>query len=482
MGAVTETNQTTSYRLTRKRVASLKPSPENLQLYGDPEQEQDLGKLVASVRKNGILEPLIITEDNYIVSGHRRHAALRVIEQVFTPCRVMPVRRDSMPTDEYVALLREHNRQRNKTVAEQVREELVDIDPDAAFRRLREQRSESVFAAEYNGVEALEIEGAKIRHAISEEKAEHVKYVKKVVFEDRRAYWPLSVRGVHYPLLNYKFIRGHYWPHRDAPDFGTRRELPYQNDEGSYNATSDLITRLRLIGEIPWEAFDDGTRPIKEFRAFENVRQFIRQEVNNLLAGYWRDLLQTQPCHVEVVCEKNTVFHIVQRVTSQYQILTSSGRGFNGIDPWHDLYERFLDSDKERLIVIVLSDYDPEGEMIPQVGGRTLRDDFGIDDVTIIKAGVTREQIERYNLPPMNFAKETSSNYAWFVKRNGGDDTVYELEALDPEDMLGDLDEIIRSVIDVDLFNREVEREREEAAYLEAARKAAAEALKGLGE
>jgi hypothetical protein len=43
------------------------------------------------------------------------------------------------------------------------------------------------------------------------------------------------------------------------------------------------------------------------------------------------------------------------------------------------------------LIVIALSDFDPEGEMIPQVGGRTLRDDFGVENFSIIKACVTPE-------------------------------------------------------------------------------------------
>jgi hypothetical protein len=43
--------------------------------------------------------------------------------------------------------------------------------------------------------------------------------------------------------------------------------------------------------------------------------------------------------------------------------------------------------------------------MIPQVGGRTLRDDLGIDPV-IIKVGVTREQIEEYGLAPMKTADQ----------------------------------------------------------------------------
>jgi hypothetical protein len=454
----------------RKRVASLKPSYENELLYRPVEDDPDIDALAESIRKLGLQEALIVTADNYIVSGHRRHTALQRIGQVFCTCRVLPTRRTDLTTDEYVALLREHNRQRNKTVAEQVREELVDINPAEAHRRLRVARSKSVNAPEHNGVGELTIEGTKRRSQISDQKAQHVQYVKQVIFRDRRDYWPLSVRGVHYALLSYEFLR-------NIP-----QKLPYKNDDNSYQATSDLITRLRLAGEVPWRAFDDTTRPFREFRAFDNVREFVRQEVEGLFGGYWRNLMQTQPNHVEVLCEKNTVYHMVLRVTEKYQIPTSSGRGFNSIDPWHDLYERFTDSGKERLIVIVLSDYDPEGEMIPQVGGRTLRDDFGVDDLTIIKAGVTRDQIEKYSLPPQNFAKESSSNYDWFVGRNGGDDTVYELEALAPEDMMNDLETIIRGVIDVDLFNREVAVEVGEAAYLEAARTKAAKALKEIGE
>jgi hypothetical protein len=390
--------------------------------------------------------------------------------------------RDEYTDDEYIALLRSHNEQRHKTVAEQAREELVDIDPNEAMRNLVAARANSVYRPERNGISHVHIEGSKRRFAISKDKAAHVAMIKRVVFEERRAFWPLSVRSVHYPLLNHDFIRGYYWPRRGEPGHGVKQELRYKNDEGSYQATSELITRLRLIGELPWEAFDDPTRPFREFLAFDNVRDFIQQDIARLFTGYWRKLMQSQPNHVELVCEKNTVYHMALRVTEQYHIPTSSGRGFNSIDPWHDLYERYLCSDKERLIVIVLSDYDPEGELIPIVGGRTLRDDFGVEDVEIIKAGVTEDQIKRYKLPKQNFAKESSSNHDWFVKRCKGDDSVYELEALDPQDMIDDLDRVIRSVIDVDLFNREVETFSQEAAYLQAAKPAAMKALKGLGE
>ncbi len=461
-------SQRVAKEYVRKRVASLMPSPENLLLYRPVEADQGIDALAASIKKHGCVA-LDITQDNFIVGGHRRLEALRRIGQRFVDCRVLPVRRSDMTTDDYVKLLREHNHQRDKSVAEKVREALVDIDPAEAHRRLLANQSQSVNAPEYNGVAAVTIEGVKRRHRISGQKAEHVEYIKKVVFEDLKDFWPLTVRGVHYPLLNYGFLR-------NIP-----QKIPYRNDGPSYDATAELITRLRLSSILPWHAFDDFTRPSREFRAYSGVRQYLEQKTAGLFTDYRRDLMQTQPNYIEVLCEKNTVYHMVLRVTSKYQIRTSSGRGFNGIDPWHDLYLRYRRSGKQRLIVILLSDYDPEGEQIVQVGGRTLRDDFGVDPakLTVIKAGVTREQIRKYDLPAQNFAKETSSNHKWFVERNGGD-AVFELEALSPRDMMNDLDTVIRKVIDVDLYNREVAAEREEARYLEAAQVKLAEALRGL--
>ena len=73
-------------------------------------------------------------------------------------------------------------------------------------------------------------------------------------------------------------------------------------------------------------------------------------------------------------------------------------------------------------------------------------------------------------------------NHQWFVDRNGGNDTVYELEALEPEKMLNDLEKVIQSILDITLFNREAAIEQDEAAYLAAVRKTAAEALNGIGQ
>jgi len=460
--------RTDEYRVVRKRLSSIKPSPENEQLYRKTANDPDIDSLAESITARGLQEPLIITSDNFIISGHRRYTAMQKIRQVVAPCRVMPIRRDEMDRDEYICLLREHNRQRRKSVVEQVREDLVDDEPDTIEYSLRSHEASKLHAADYAGL-TLEIEGEKHRCAISDQKADHVKYIKQVVFKDRKDYWPLSVRAVHYALLNYRFMR-------NIP-----RELRYQNDDKSYQATSELITRLRLIGEIPWDSLSDGTRPRSREWNDNNVQGFVRREFNGLLTGYERDLLQSQTCHVEILCEKNTIYGMATSVAREYQLIISSGRGFNSIDPWKEMVDRFRNSGKKRLVVIVLSDFDPEGEMIPQVGGRTLHE-LGLSKSVfdIVKAGVTREQINANDLPPMNFAKESSSNHAWFVDRNNGDDAVYELEALEPHVMLTDLREVIKLILDIDAFNREVEIRNEEVSYLSHVREKANEALEGV--
>jgi hypothetical protein len=103
--SATELTANADSKIVRKRVTSLKPSPENLQLYRAVDDDPEIGKLADSIQKNSCV-PLVVTRDNYIVSGHRRHAALLLIDRRFVECIVLLVRRDSMTRDEYVVLPR----------------------------------------------------------------------------------------------------------------------------------------------------------------------------------------------------------------------------------------------------------------------------------------------------------------------------------------------------------------------------------------
>ena len=222
------------------------------------------------------------------------------------------------------------------------------------------------------------------------------------------------------------------------------------------------------------------TRPTTHWDCHANVQQFIREQLDGLFQNYARDLLRTQPNHIEIVAEKLTVQSIVQRVACKYCLPVIIGRGYCSITPRRELSQRYRRSGKEKLVVLLLSDLDPDGENIAESFARSMRDDFGIEDLVPIKVALTPEQVATLGLRPQMQAKKGSRQYAKFTREHGKN--VYELEAVKPEVLQQLLTEAIDSVIDIDALNQEIEAEREDAAFLEEARQRACIALGGMKE
>jgi hypothetical protein len=72
-------------------------------------------------------------------------------------------------------------------------------------------------------------------------------------------------------------------------------------------------------------------------------------------------------------------------------------------------------------------------------------------------------------LPPGPTAKAGSSRRRRFVEQHG--EHVYELEAVEPDRLQQMLRNVIEGLIDMSLFNAEVEREQQDAAVLEGVRR-----------
>ena len=157
----------------------------------------------------------------------------------------------------------------------------------------------------------------------------------------------------------------------------------------------------------------------------------MRDECGNMFRGYWRDLMQSQPNHIEILGEKNTVGAMLREVAAEYTIPLVTGRGYCSLAPRHAMAERFWASGKAKLVVLIVSDLDPEGEDIAHSFARSMRDDFGIDNVHPIKVALTAEQVKKYKLPPVAQAKKSSSRYKRFSSEHG--DNVFELEASRPK-------------------------------------------------
>lgn len=430
----------------------------------DPNAE-DIIALAKSIQRHGIQEPLLISADQFIVSGHRRYAAAKRLGLKKVPCRVAAVAHDEDP-DGFIRLLVANNAQRVKTNDELLRETVVNVSKREAYQHLIDHRHRTSFRTclETENLHTIDIdhEGLK-RSRISERKQPMLAAVRKVLRECRE-FLPLSDRAIHYRLLS------------DPPLRNSKRpESTYANDSRSYADLCDLLTRARLTGEIAWDEIDDQTRPTSKWSVWQNPQPFLKATIDGFMTGYYRNLMQGQPAHIEIVAEKLTVRSIVEQVAMDFCIPVTIGRGYCSIIPRRDIVERFKATGRDRLVILSLSDHDPDGENIGESLIRSLRDDFGVRFIDPYKVALTREQVEDLKLPRVMKAKTTSTSYTRFKDRHGDD--VFELEALPPATLQKLLRNAIETVIDMDAYNEQVAQEIEDAQFLEGVRRRVSDAL-----
>lgn len=449
---------------TEVAASSIKPSPENDDIYGKINQTDiDLVNLANDIAENGIREPIQVSEDGFIVSGHRRFAASQLAGLDTLPIHRLGIYRSDYNDLEWKRLLRAYNHQRVKPAEVRIKEALLDIDPDIAYRQLIEQRKER----DRSAPPSLIVEGVKTRCEISDRKQQFLEACVKVI-NDLKAYWPVTVRQVHYGLLNMVVLRN--------SSKGSQRSY-YANDSKSYQDACDILARARLLGIVPWEAVADETRPTSGVRFMRDAAQFVDLHTYSFLRGYRRDLLQSQQDHIELIVEKLTVQGIVEPVANEYCMPMTVGRGYCSINPRYEIVQRYKASGKDRLKLLIASDFDPDGEEIAESFVKSIRDDFGIDGVVASKILLRQDQVESMDLPHNGMeAKETSSRYKKFFTRYG-EDFVFELEAVPPQEIQRVVKEAIEATIDLVAFNRELHQEKEDARILQAMKSSISEAF-----
>jgi hypothetical protein len=179
-------------------ISKIHPSPENDLVYGAIETKDiDLVNLANDIVGNGIREPLVISADGYIVSGHRRYAAAKLVGIEIVPVRKLDILRSGHTSIEWQKVLRAYNHQRVKPASVRMKEAMLDIDPDIAYKQLITQREE----LDRNAPPQMIITGTKVRSEISDRKQPMLDAA-ILVITCLKSYWPVTVRHVHYGLLN----------------------------------------------------------------------------------------------------------------------------------------------------------------------------------------------------------------------------------------------------------------------------------------
>ena len=424
---------------------ALTPALENNLLYDgfNPWADDDDYALYASLKAEGIREPLHVTLDRVILSGHRRHAAAKLLKLPQVPVIVTDHNYGSLSSDGRLSLLTDYNRQRDKSYAERLREAIQSIDADQAYERLLADRQQRRMVVENNVALGAARKRAKITTTAFLQAAQEV-------IESERDYWPLTVRRVHYLLLN------------NPPMTHDRKPNSfYRNDLSSYKKLANLLIRARLSSAIPMEAIEDETRPVTTVTTWTDPASFVKVEVGMFLKGYRRDILRGQQNHIEILVEKNAIRRHVESVAEEYGIPCSTGRGYSSLTPRWELLKRFARSDKKRLVLLILSDFDPDGEEIAASFPRSLRDDFGVSNITVHKVALTRDDVREHGLPCNMDAKPSSPNYKKFVRRHGVH--VAELDAAPVTVLQDKLRDAIEACLDLEIFRAELAQERKDA-------------------
>ena len=236
-----------------------------------------------------------------------------------------------------------------------------------------------------------------------------------------------------------------------------------------------MLIRARLTGQIPIRAIEDPTRPIQQGGGFDSLEEFIGQEMKNFLMGYSRNLMIGQTCHIEIMLEKNALRSVVEKVAREYCVPVTTGRGFSSLSPRYELQQRYLRSGKSRLILLMLTDFDPDGQQIAVSFARSLRDDLGLAGIEAVKVALNAQDIVKYNLPTDMDAKPTSPNYEKFFSEHGS--IAVELDAIPVKVLEQILRDAIESYLDLDLFNAQINLEGEDAANIEAYRQVTFESI-----
>ena len=130
------------------------------------------------------------------------------------------------------------------------------------------------------------------------------------------------------------------------------------------------------------------------------------------------------------------------------------------------MVQRFKQSGKTQLRLLILSDFDPDGEEIAASFPRSLRDDFGLPNVVAHKVAISGADVLEHGLPSDMEAKTSSPNYKKFVARHGVH--VAELDAAPVSLLQEKLRAAIENCLDMEIFDAELAKEKADAAFIAA--------------
>jgi hypothetical protein len=243
----------------------------------------------------------------------------------------------------------------------------------------------------------------------------------------------------------------------------TLRQLYYQlvsrdvipNNDKEYAKLSNILKNGRMAGIVDWASIEDRVRVPKLPYWVRGVKDAIYDTISQ----YRLNRMEGQERNIEIWVEKDALSNVLYRVSEKYHIRLMVNRGYSSVSAMYDAYNRLSSND----VILYFGDHDPSGmDMIRDVRERL--QEFGLY-VDVMPIALTMEQIQEFN-PPPNPAKITDPRAKWYIEKYGK--TSWELDALPPKELIRLAENAVESIIDIDLYNQMIDKEKEDIAELEA--------------
>jgi len=239
-----------------------------------------------------------------------------------------------------------------------------------------------------------------------------------------KKYDQVTLRQLHYLLVEARLI---------------------ENKESNYKALSHILVEARKKNKINNSKILDRSRP--RFMFFN--------------PDTWRD----QKNYIELVIEKDTLSGFFKPYCQRYDINLVVSRGYSSWTVKKEILDRATSGIPlgfDHKIIIHFGDFDPSGEDLY----RDLKDQIKAfnPNIEFVKALLTLEDIQKYNLPPSPPKKSDTRTRA-FLKKFGSYSV--EVEALDPDELKRRIHETILRYIDVESRSK---REIEDLVQTEASK------------
>jgi hypothetical protein len=240
------------------------------------------------------------------------------------------------------------------------------------------------------------------------------------------------------------------------------RGLLKENTQREYKRIGTIVNNARQAGLIDWDAIEDRTRNLQSFDAWSDPGEFL----TTVADSYREDPWTNQAYRPEVWIEKDALLGVIEGVCGRWRVPYFACRGNNSQSEQYAAGKRFAEHVDLGFIPIVLhlGDHDPNGLDMTRDNRDRLGMFAGIE-IEVRRLALNIDQVRQYR-PPPNFAKETDTRFAAYEREFGSQ--CWELDALDPDVISGLVDREIRSLVDMEIWNASMARERGQRAVFAA--------------